>query len=92
MDIRAGFIAASILLAIWAIAVFRAGLFSFRSATKLNFYRLKRSREARGRLLILASLGMTKPALAHPAWLYAGTVLLVFPLVYLWLIHPRLKK
>jgi len=66
MDIRAGFIAASILLSIWAIAVFRSGLFSFRSATKLNFYRLKRSREAHGRWLILLSLGMIALAIALP--------------------------
>ncbi|MCL4823418.1 MAG: hypothetical protein KJZ57_04280, partial [Anaerolineales bacterium] len=68
MDIRSGFIAASILLAIWALAVFRSGWITFHSAARLTFYRIKRSRESRGRWLILASFLILAIAIFLPIY------------------------
>ena len=56
MDIRAGVIAAVIMLLIGALLIFRSGYRAFLSARKLTFYRIKRQRERGGLFTILSAL------------------------------------
>ena len=56
MDIRAGIIAAVVMLAIGAVMIFRSGYRAFLSARKLTFYRIKHQRERGALFTILGAL------------------------------------
>jgi type VI secretion system secreted protein VgrG len=71
MDIRAGIIAAAILLGLGALIIVRNGLFTLRSARKLTFYRLRQSRISSawrlfGLALILVVIAIILPIYVTP--------------------------
>ena len=37
-------------------------------------------------------LSLGRPNIVHPFWMIFGLVLIMAPLIYLWLFHPRTKR
>jgi len=62
MDIRAGVIAAIVLLVIGAMLIFRSGIRALQAARKLTFYRIKRQRQRGGWFTLLGAMLLTSCA------------------------------